>query len=176
MILCDNISEETCIFLSLICSWFVLVHFGILFAARLQSYYECALFPNVLFQVYKTKQNISGLHPLHSLTRHYQVPSILLAICILSNMFLVLSLTWICEFLSTILGGATVDLLVHLAFDLSLKALRHSFAITKECQRKASLSLGGWDYASSWGPCGGAWSSLHIEILELTSFYKTQPN
>ena len=30
----------------------------------------------------------------------------------------------------------------HLAFDLSRKALRHSFAITKEGQRKASLSLG----------------------------------
>ena len=35
------------------------------------------------------------------------------------------------------------DLFAYLAFDLSLKALRHSFAITKEGQRKASLSLGG---------------------------------
>ena len=33
--------------------------------------------------------------------------------------------------------------MTYLAFDLSLKALRHSFAITKEDQRKASLSLGG---------------------------------
>ena len=31
----------------------------------------------------------------------------------------------------------------HLAFELSLKALRHSFAISKEAQRKASLSFGG---------------------------------
>ena len=35
------------------------------------------------------------------------------------------------------------DLFAHLAFDLFLKALRHSFAITKEGQRKASLPLWG---------------------------------
>ena len=33
------------------------------------------------------------------------------------------------------------DLFANLAFDLSIKALRHSFAITKECQRKASLYI-----------------------------------
>ena len=42
-----------------------------------------------------------------------------------------------------------------LAFDISLKALRHNFAIAKDAQMKASLSLGGGGGdTTSWGPCG----------------------
>ena len=42
-----------------------------------------------------------------------------------------------------------------LAFDLSLKGLRHSFAITKEAAEEGLfISVGGgWGYTTSWDPC-----------------------
>ena len=62
--------------------------------------------------------------------------------------------------------------------DLSPKALRHSFAIAKEAQRKASLSLeGGGGYTTSWGPCGSAMdngSSRKVLLNNLESKFKLE--
>ena len=58
----------------------------------------------------------------------------------------------------------------HLAFDLSLKALRHSFAVTKEGLRKASLSLkrGGLNnfLGPLWFHSSFEWRIRMIKVLE----------